>query len=351
MRMTAPLKTGHWRLTDLADVPKNGLKVFSCFHCGGGSTMGYKLAGYDVLGGVEIDPEMMALYRKNHSPLHSYLMGVEDFNKIPDSELPSDLFELDILDGSPPCSSFSMSGSREKKWSTKTKFREGQAVQVLDDLFYHFIDTARKLKPKVVVAENVKGLILGNARGYVKQIFAEFKKAGYDCQLFLLNASRMGVPQRRERTVFIARRSDFNFQKLRLTFQEDEISVFQAFKDIKTKGPDRSKSINLKYYNQCEPGEAFSKYHPKNSLFNNSKLPKNKPANTVTSQFHTLFHFESMRMLSREEFLALQTFPRDYAVANYKMAGYICGMSVPPFMMQRIADQIERQILSVKGHP
>jgi DNA (cytosine-5)-methyltransferase 1 len=56
-------------------------------------------------------------------------------------------------------------------------------------------------------------------------------------------------------------------------------------------------------------------------------------------------------MLSREEFLALQTFPRDYAVANYKMAGYICGMSVPPFMMQRIADQIERQILSVKGHP
>jgi DNA (cytosine-5)-methyltransferase 1 len=349
--MPAPLKTGHWRLTDLADVPKNGLKVFSCFHCGGGSTMGYKLAGYDVLGGVEIDPEMMALYRKNHSPKHSYLMGVEAFNKIPDSELPAELFELDILDGSPPCSSFSTAGAREKKWNTKTKFREGQAVQVLDDLFFHFIDTARKLKPKVVVAENVKGLILGNAKGYVKQIFAAFRKAGYDCQLFLLNASRMGVPQRRKRTVFIARRSDLNLPKIKLEFYEPEISVLQAFRGITTKGKDRSQSPNLKYYQQCKPGESFSKYHPKGSLFNYSKLSINSPASTIVGSSHCLMHFESMRQLSKDEFFALQTFPQDYAVQTDKMAGYICGMSVPPFMMQRIADQIERQWLGEIGHP
>ena len=64
----------------------------------------------------------------------------------------------------------------------------------------------KKLKPKVVVAENVKGLIQGNARGYVKEIFKAFQNAGYSAQLFLLNASRMGVPQNRERTVFIANR-------------------------------------------------------------------------------------------------------------------------------------------------
>ena len=67
---------GPWNLTDLATVPKNGLTAFSCFHCGGGSTMGYKLAGFSMLGGVEIDPEMMAIYRANHKPKHSYLMGV-----------------------------------------------------------------------------------------------------------------------------------------------------------------------------------------------------------------------------------------------------------------------------------
>ena len=110
--------------------------------------MGYKLAGFDVLGGVEIDPKIMAMYRENHHPRHSFLMGVQEFKNIPDSELPPELFELDILDGSPPCSSFSVCGNREKNWGEAKKFREGQAHQVLDDLFFYFIAVAKKLKPK-----------------------------------------------------------------------------------------------------------------------------------------------------------------------------------------------------------
>ena len=143
--------------------------------------MGYKLAGFEVLGGVEIDPEMMEVYRSNHRPKHSFLMGVGDFNQLPREKIPADLFNLDILDGSPPCSSFSMAGSREKAWGTKKKFREGQTEQVLDDLFFQFLETANILRPKVVVAENVKGLVIGKAKGYVKQIFNMFNIAGYDC--------------------------------------------------------------------------------------------------------------------------------------------------------------------------
>jgi len=198
------LRTGPWNLTDLDSVKKIDKTVFSCFSGGGGSTMGYKLAGYDVLGCCEIDPKMMETYKANHNPKHAYLMGVGEFRNIPDSELPKELFDLDILDGSPPCSSFSMSGARERKWGKKNKFREGQVEQVLDDLFFEFIGIVKKLKPKVVVAENVKGLISGNAKGYVKQIFKAFKDAGYSAQLFLLNAAAMGVPQKRERVFFIA---------------------------------------------------------------------------------------------------------------------------------------------------
>ena len=214
------LKTGPWNLTDLKDVPKNGKTVFSCFHCGGGSTMGYKLAGFDVLGGVEIDPDMMAIYRTNHHPKHSFLMGVEQFNKLPREKIPDELFKLDILDGSPPCSSFSMAGSREKAWGEKKRFREGQAEQILDDLFFHFIETARILQPKIVIAENVKGLVIGKAKGYVKQIFQMFNLAGYETQLFLLNAAAMGVPQRRERTFFIARRKGLYQSKVEFRFSE-----------------------------------------------------------------------------------------------------------------------------------
>lgn len=337
------LKRGPWNLSELAQVEKHGLKVFSCFHCGGGSTMGYKLAGYDVLGGVEIDPEMMRAYRTNHSPRHSFLMGVQDFKNIPDVDLPKELFELDILDGSPPCSSFSMSGSREKKWGEAKKFREGQAVQVLDDLFFHFIDIAKKLQPKVVVAENVKGLILGNARGYVKEIFNALRDAGYSTQLFLLNSSRMGCPQSRERTFFIARRNDLFLPQLSLEFNEEAIGVADAIKGASVEGVRELTAAQLDLWKRCSIGKAFSSVHPNGSWFNSMKAAPNKPSPTVTAAASRgaggIYHWREPRQLSPKEYSRLQTFPDDYQV-ELKDLVYLCGMSVPPFMMQRVAASI-----------
>lgn len=341
--MMNKLINGPWNLKDLGKVEKNSLKVFSCFHCGGGSTMGYKLSGYEVLGGVEIDPEMMKVYKLNHNPKYSYLMGVQDFNQIPDSELPKELFNLDILDGSPPCSSFSMAGSREKAWGKEKQFREGQSKQVLDDLFFHFIDTAKKLNPKVVVAENVKGLVIGKAKGYVKQIFKKFDEAGYDVQLFLLNAAFMGVPQKRERTFFIARRKDLKLSKLELNFDEPTISVKKAFEGIKHIEPKDQTPLAISLWEKLKPGESFSKAHPKGSWFNRIKINPNQPCSTVTGHADSdLYHWENPRHLSKQETLRLQTFPDDYNFMKFKV-GYFCGMSVPPFMMQRISNQIAHQ--------
>ena len=160
-----------WTLKD-ANFTKDKGKVFSCFACGGGSTMGYKLAGFDVIGCNEIDPKMMEAYKANHNPKYAYLEPIQTFKMRED--LPQELYELDILDGSPPCSSFSMAGNREKDWGKDKVFREGQAMQVLDTLFFDFIDLAKKLQPKVVVAENVKGLLLGEAKAYVRQIYREY---------------------------------------------------------------------------------------------------------------------------------------------------------------------------------
>ena len=60
-----------WKLSD-AFFPKNKGKVFSCFACGGGSTMGYKLAGFDVVGFLEIDKRMADMYVKNHNPKFAF---------------------------------------------------------------------------------------------------------------------------------------------------------------------------------------------------------------------------------------------------------------------------------------
>lgn len=86
----------YWHFKDYPK-EKNGLKVFSCFACGGGSTMGYKLAGYDVIGDLEIDKRMNSVYLANHSPKHNYVLDIRDFNNIPNNELPKELFDLGNL--------------------------------------------------------------------------------------------------------------------------------------------------------------------------------------------------------------------------------------------------------------
>ncbi len=342
-----PLITGPWTIADLRagtiGSPRHGLKVFSCFHCGGGSSFGYKLAGFDVLGGVEIDPEMMAIYRANHFPKHSYLMGVQEFKNIPDAELPADLFNLDVLDGSPPCSSFSMAGSREKAWGKEKMFREGQAHQVLDDLFFHFIEVAVKLRPKVLVAENVKGLIMGAAKGYVKEIFAGLNKAGYDCQLFLLNASRMGVPQARERTFFIARRRDLNLTKLVLTFDEPPITVAEAVRGCSDTLKKKLVPSVAKRWHLVPPGRSFADAG-EGAFFSWRKLEPNAPSPTVTGT-HCQVHWREPRLMTAGEVQRLQSFPDDYDFGK-TYGPYVCGMSVPPLMMQRVATEIAKLLLN-----
>lgn len=341
-----------WTLKDAIFTKDKGT-VFSCFACGGGSTMGYKLAGFDVLGCNEIDPKMMEAYRTNHKPKYSYLEPIQEFKTRKD--LPNELYNLDILDGSPPCSSFSMAGNREKDWGKDKKFREGQAKQVLDTLFFDFIDLAKELQPKVVVAENVKGILLGNAKSYVIEIYKAFDKAGYYCQHFLLDASKMGVPQRRERVFFICLRKDlakpFLIQKdmftqvpgLRLEFNEPEIP-YKNFREKEAKGNLHHRD-SYKYWLKCEQGNRFSSVHPKGNLFGNSKQHMDKPLNTVLANTGSgAWDAYEPRFLTKFELQCGGSYPLDYNFLKLQPK-YIIGMSVPPLMIKKIAIEIYEQWL------
>ena len=343
-----------WKLSDgypAKGIDYHGKKVFSCFACGGGSTMGYKLAGYEVIGCNEIDPKMMAAYIANHNPKYSYLEPIQTFKLR--NDLPSELYELDILDGSPPCSSFSMAGNREKDWGKEKKFREGQAKQELDTLFFDFIELAKKLQPKVVIAENVKGLLMGSAKAYVRRIYKKLDEAGYYVQHWLLDASKMGVPQRRERVFFIALRKDlakpflkvvdmFNTQPLlNLEFNEPEI----LFSEIMRYSTDDSREITTNYkklWGDCPKGESMASVNNGNG-FNNLKLDEKKVCPTIASS-------NSMMMPNKPSYLGCNhfslcgTYPLDYVYNGKKQ--YIVGMSVPPVMTAQIANQIYLQWLN-----
>ena len=71
-----------WYLRDLKNIQKNQYSVFSCFSCGGGSSMGYKLAGFNVIGNCEIDKKINDIYMKNHNPKYNYCMGIQEMNRI-----------------------------------------------------------------------------------------------------------------------------------------------------------------------------------------------------------------------------------------------------------------------------
>lgn len=340
-----------WSLKDLAEVLQNGLTVMSTFACGGGSSMGYKRAGCTIAAANDIDPEMGWHYQHNLHPPTYLLCPIGDLLT---RDLPSELFNLDILDGSPPCSTFSMAGSREDAWGKKKHFREGQASQVLSDLFFDYLNLVDRLKPRVAIAENVKGMILGNAKGYTKLVMQRFKEIGYTPQLFLLNAADCGVPQRRERVFFVAQRNDLKKPALRLQPKHRWIPAGEACQDLQelTAAEKKSEAMAEKstlYWSHTGEGQCMSdgciKVTGKRSWFNNYKLHSMQPSFTLSTQEQCFSHWKEPRNLTFREWKRLGSFPDDYHAKTDKIGKYMIGMSVPPKMTEQVARAVIQQWL------
>lgn len=327
-----------WSFKDYPD-PRD-IKVFSCFACGGGSTMGYKLAGCKVIGDLEIDPRVNNLYIKNHNPKYNYVMDIRDFNNLED--LPEELYNLDILDGSPPCTTFSTAGERSETWGKVKKFREGQVEQTLDDLSFHFINTAKKLKPKMVIMENVEGLLLGEAWKYVQDIYKELDLAGYRVNHYLLKGETLGVPQKRHRVFFIAVRKDidFDFYKLDMNFNYKPV----LFGEVRSeKGKELKGELTLKRLENLQAGDTCigditQRLENKWSDFNTKIIWDNEIATTLRAAGSAIRAFDK-KLLSNEDVINISTFAQDYDFMD-QQPNYVCGMSVPPIMIKRLVTRI-----------
>jgi DNA (cytosine-5)-methyltransferase 1 len=307
--------------------------------------MGYKLAGFDVIGNLEIDKKKNDAYIKNHDPKYNYNQDIREFRMRED--LPKELYNLDVLDGSPPCLTFSMAGCRDEKWGEV--FSHDGIKQRWDDLYFEFIELAKKLQPKVVIAENVKGILLGDAIHYVRRIYERFEHAGYYCQHFLLNSSSMGVPQRRERVFFVCLRKDLASKFLQtinlfeekpcidLEFKEHPITLRDC--DLELGEP--IKGCYLEDYNRLKNGE--EKKYLQSSLIGIDDVhptilegysDKASPMPDWTPKW-----------LSSKDLCKIGTFPSDYDFNGIKPHKLI-GRSVPPVMMAQISSRVYEQWLS-----
>lgn len=354
-----------WNLSDGWPEP-NGYKVFSCFAGGGGSSMGYRLAGFEVVGMNEIDQKMARRYKANLGEGLHYVEDIRYFRKR--DSLPTELFQLDILDGSPPCSSFSTAGKREKDWGKKKKFAEGQARQTLDDLFFEFIALAERLRPRFVLTENVEGLVKGEAKAYVARIHADFEKAGYHVGRYLVDMSLMGLPQKRRRIFFIGARDDL------LSFLPEQTDLFNKapfldlefnkplvpFGIIREDDPDICADLfmfpsQMKRWKLKKRGdlslqaadERLGGKAPGTGAFFNHVLAYDEialPTIAATSMSWPLLFDEPRRISTREMQLA-SSFPLDYDFGTRLKPGYVMGMSVPPMAIRKIAKRMRAQWL------
>lgn len=195
----------------MADVRANeastGLVSASFFAGCGGSSLGHRLAGYDVRYASEFIPPAADTYEANSQ----ILVDRRDIRDVDGGEvlnrLGIDIGELDLLDGSPPCQSFSASGVGARDWGKKKLYSDG-VYQRTDDLFDEYIRMVKTLMPRTFVAENVAALAGGSGIGYFRRIVASLEGIGYRVESRKVNAKHLGVPQSRTRLFIVGVRED-----------------------------------------------------------------------------------------------------------------------------------------------
>jgi len=195
-------------MTEVAGLKgSNGYRAVSTFSGCGGSCLGLEMAGFEIVMASEFVEPARDTYRLNHPGV---FVDDRDIRTVTADDILERVGlavgELDLLEGSPPCASFSTAGKRDKAWGEVKKYSD--TTQQVDDLFFEFARLVDGLQPKVFIAENVSGLVKGVAKGYFKMILRALKDCGYQVEAKLLDAKWLGVPQSRQRLIFMGVRND-----------------------------------------------------------------------------------------------------------------------------------------------
>lgn len=338
-------------MAEVRRVRPNGFNVVSTFSGCGGSCLGFEMAGYEILWANEFVPEAAKTYRVNHPDTFLDTRDIRLVTRANMSHVPKGL-EIDVLEGSPPCASFSTSGTREAGWGKVKKYSDVE--QRVDDLFFEFVRLLKQISPKVFVAENVSGLVKGSAKGYFKEIYRSLAGAGYRVEARMVDASRLGVPQRRRRMIFLGVREDlgvapaFPSPSREIYSIEDALRTVtpnESIEDPQERGPSLEKYAIGKEWDRLRPGE-------KGVYLNFIKPIRWEPAPTITQTAGnpgaaSIVHPISKRKFSVPELRRLCSFPDDFVLTGtYQQRVERLGRSVPPLMMRAIARTIATEILA-----
>ena len=391
-----------YTLDDLKESSDKKLFTYiSFFAGGGGSSAGYKLAGGDCLFVNEFQQVAVDTYLANW-PGTPHICG--DIKNITGQQIMEmtglKVGELDILDGSPPCPPFSMSGTKQKGWN-KEKMAYGMKQQNIEDLTWEMIRIAGEMKPKVIICENVKGLTMEYAKQHLDRMVTDFEGLGYTTNFKVLNGIHFGVPQKRQRVFIVSVRNDvmddigmpwmaiYNgnifpdgamheeptledaIGDLRLD-NENNVEAYELRETMKKsakykwlkrlpKNPDKVVSVGSDvvgpwYDKVIAHRKKWGKSIPeaKSSFYQSRRVPWHQASHTLSEQglmtsLSVHLHVEEDRVYTTKEAKRIMTLPEDYILIgtlNEKLARI--GLMVAPMMMKYLAESIYEKVL--KGY-
>lgn len=328
-----------WYLKDLPKPKENACKVFGTFVSCGGTSLGAKLAGFNHLGGVEISEKIAAVYKKNLNPKYLFVEDIREFKKRAiKKEIPDELYNLDILEGSPPCTTFSTCGEKQEAFGKLKTFAEGGKLQTLDDLVFEYAELACILKPKVLFFENVAGFKASYSKNHYDKVI-EILSRGFYLNEYLLDAKYMGLPQSRTRFFIIATRKDLGFLSLNLNYDEPIVpfSEFAEFAPISNllKNEDKLRAFIESY----KLGRKAPFIRKDDSFFT-----QDEPLPCLTNK-DSGWSVEYFRRPTHRERVLASSFPLDYDFKNKTNMIYGTGMCVAPLVAANIFYEIKTQVL------
>lgn len=330
----------------LAPRTEDAPTVISTFAGGGGSSLGYSMAGYRELLAVEWDDNAVATFKLNFPDVPVYhgdiaKLSVDECLKLAGLKAG----ELDVLDGSPPCQGFSTAGKR-----------------ILDDprnqLFREYVRLLRGVQPKVFVMENVSGMVKGKMKLIFAEILRELKASGYQVRAWLMNAMYFNVPQSRQRMIFIGVRDDLGIVPQELKPQSSVFTVRDAWQDLDIPADDldyaekivehRKNSIGV-WLAKTPQGKQLSDYEPRGFFFNWVRLKYNGISPSVPKEDTNLCHPTEFRALTFTECQRLHSYPDKFKFTSSPHQNRArIGNSVPPLFMRAIAEHVRQTILDPK---
>ena len=360
-------------IIDKSEFIDNGKPIVVELFCGcGGTSCGFEMAGYNIAVGVDIHEPSIKTFKKNHPHCSTILGDIRVINPEDISKLVNGK-RIDVLIGGVPCQGFSLNNKKRN------------ANDERNYLYLEFLRFVKALKPRTVVVENVSGMRSTKNGEFVKNIENEISKAGnYKVKSQMLNAADYGVPQKRQRLIFVGveGKKYFSFEDMIKTngpgTGNEYITVKEAIGDLPSLKNDEEKT---KY--KCEPFSDYQKLmrkgvkelschkapkHPEDTI---KKIAETKPGEPMYPKFKQRIrlawdiqsptqvsggirpqfqfgHPEDNRGLTIRERCRIQSFPDWFIIEGGIVQGRVqTGNAVPPLLAMAVANELKKYLNGV----